>query len=267
MRKLIFVLMIVLMAAAVHAQVITPTSGTQQILIPAAGSVTGANGQVFRSDINLVNFRASDQIVQLRWLPAGLTGVGIAPVQITMPAASGIASEDFVTNVLHQTGLGAILITGMTSNGQFDFGANLVATSRIWSNQPGSATGTVSQTFPVLSTADINSTPALEIMGVHNDSRYRMNVGIVNLDPNNTHIFRVAIGSGSNATSAVNVSVDPFSMRQVPMTGGAAEPLQILINDVTNPSFVNWTAYASSVDNVTGDSWSAIGFVPKVVTP
>jgi len=265
MRKLTFVLMIAsLVAVVAQAHVVTPRSGAAQILIPAAGSVTGAGGEVFRSDITLVNYRNTDQLVQLRWLPQGVSGVGIAPVQITMKAGTGIASEDFVTTVLQQSGLGAILITAYNSSGLLDFGANLQASSRIWSNQPGSATGTVSQTFPVLSTVDINSTPALAIMGVRRDTRYRLNVGIVNLDPTSAQLFRVAIGAGSTATEIANVPVEPFSMRQVAMNAVGGDPLQVLVSSVTNPTFSNWTAYASSVDNVTGDSWSAIGFVPKV---
>ena len=262
MRKLGFALLIVSFAAALQGQVITPRSGAPQILIPAAGSVTGANQEVFRSDITLVNYRSVDQIVQLRWLPQGTSGVGIAPVQVTLPAGSGIVSEDFVTDVMKQTGLGAILITGLTSGGILDFGANLVASSRIWSNQPGSS-GTVSQTFPVLSTVDINSNPALQILGVRSDSRFHVNVGIVNLDPTSTQTFRIAVGSGNTATGVQNVPVDPFSMRQVPMNS-VASPLQIVITSLTDPTFSNWTAYASSVDNVTGDSWSQIGFVPRV---
>ena len=264
MRRLTFVLSIVSFVAAAQAQVITPRSGATQILIPAAGSVTGANGEVFRSDIILVNYRQTDQVVQLRWLPQGVSGVGIPPVQITMPAGTGISSEDFVTDIMKQTGLGAILITGFTSGGQLDFGANLAAAARIWSNQPGSATGTVSQTFPVLATVDISSSPALAIMGIRRDTRYRLNVGIVNLDPNSTQLFRVAIGAGNTATEVANVPVDPFSMRQVGMSSVGGDPLQVLVSSVTNPSFSNWTAYASSVDNVTGDSWSAIGFVPRL---
>ncbi len=264
MRKLALMLMIVSFAAAAQAQVIATRSGSAELLIPAAGTVTGANGEVFRSDITVVNYRNSDQIVQFRWLPQGMSGVDIPPVQITMPAGTGIVSEDFVTNILKQSGLGAILITGFNSNGLLDFNATLVASSRIWSNQPGSATGTVSQTFPVLSAVDINSSPALAILGVRNDSRYRLNVGIVNLDGSSTQVFRVAIGSGTNATVISGVPVEPFSMRQVPMSSNGSDPVQIIVTPVTNPTFANWTAYASSVDNVTGDSWSAIGFVPKV---
>ena len=264
MRRGTFGLLIVLVAVAAHGQVIAVKSGSPQLLIPAAGAVMGANGQTFRSDIAVLNYRNEDQLVEFRWLPEGSSGVSVPPVQIMMKAGTGVSSEDFVTTILNQSGLGALLITGMNSSGFLDFGANLVASSRIWSNPPGSTVGTVSQTFPVLSTVDINSSPALAILGVRLDSRFRMNLGIVNLDPNSVETFRVVAGNSTSGTTTFNVQVQPFSMQQVNVPAGAGSPLQILITPLTNPSFSNWTAYASSVDNTTGDSWSAIGYVPKV---
>jgi len=263
MRTATFLLVTISITA--HAQVITPRSGAPQILIPAAGFVNGANGEVFRSDIAVFNYRVVDQIVQFRWLPQGASGVDVAPVQITMRGLSGVSSEDFVTTILHQSGLGAVLITGMTSAGLQDSGANLVATSRIWTNQPGS-NGTVSQTLPILSTADMTSSSSLAIEGLRRDSRYRVNAGVVNLDAS-AHTFRIAIGTVMATQELVDVSVPPLSMRQVSLPGAASDPLQIFVTNLENvstPTVSNWTAYGSSVDNVTGDSWSAIGFVVKV---
>jgi hypothetical protein len=267
MRTAALLLVTASLLTTAQAQVIAPRSGAPQILIPAAGAVIGAGGEVFRSDISIFNYRSRDQVVQFRWLPQGVTGIGLSPVQITMRALTGLSSEDFVTTVLQQSGLGALLIKGVTRDGVQDSGANIVATARIWSNQPGSS-GTVSQTFPVLSTAEltVSSPYALGIQGLRRDSRYRLNVGVVNLDMS-THAFRIVIGTLTNTQETMDVSVPPLSMRQVNMPGATSNPLQIFVTNLensTNQSTGDWTAYGSNVDNVTGDSWSAIGFVVKV---
>ena len=39
---------------------------------------------------------------------------------MTLAKATGFSSEDFVTSVLMQSGLGSILVTAVTADGQFD---------------------------------------------------------------------------------------------------------------------------------------------------
>src|SRR4051794_39255062 len=173
--------LLVLLAGIQSNNLVLPTGGSPQILTPAAGSVQGANGTFFRSDINLINYAAHDQRVQLRWLPQGTTGNGIAIREMTINALSGFVSEDFVTSVMAQTGLGTILITGVTADGGLDPTARLYATSRIWSNQPNLSSGTVSQSFPSIPTTSISST-RLSLIGLRRDARYRLNVGVINLD-------------------------------------------------------------------------------------
>lgn len=246
------------MAAAGHAQLTTERAGTSQLLIAAAGRVAGANETFFRSDINVVNYRDADQRVRFNWLPQGQTGVGIAAVEIVIPKATGIASEDFVTEVLNQSGLGSILVTAITPDGQFDTQGKLHATARIWSNQPGLSTGTVSQTFPIISLNDVNSSSGVRILGQRRDDRYRTNVGIINLSPSE-QTFRVSVLADTR-TELQNVIVPGLSMQQVPLTGPPATNLQIAVTNITTAPSPNWVVYGSSVDNTTGDSWSSLGF-------
>jgi hypothetical protein len=248
-----------LVAATSHAQLTTQRAGTSQLLISAAGSVTGAGGTFFHSDIAIVNYRSdTDQRVRLQWLPQGVNGTTVTPVDITITRSSGISSEDFVANQLGQSGLGSILITALTADGQLDVGGKLHATSRIWSNQPSLSTGTVSQTFPIISVNDIN-TPRLTILGQRRDDRYRTNVGIVNLDPQ-AQTFLINV-QADGRTELVTVAVPPLSMQQVGLIGPAAANLQIgVTNSSSGFQTSRWVAYGSSVDNTTGDSWSSLGY-------
>ena len=243
--------------------VVTLRGGAPQLLIPAAGHVPGANATLFRSEINIINYTDRAQRVQLRWLPQ--TGGNFPVVTITINPLSGVGAEDFVPAVMNiPSGFGAILVTGVTSTDAIDPGARLVATDRIWTFQPGSD-GTVSQTFDVLQGSDINNvTGSVSILGLRRDNQYRLNVGLVNLAAS-PQVFAIV----TSAQDSMMVTVPALSSQQVAVGGAAtAANLQIIVSNVTAGSSrsVQWVAYGSSVDNITGDSWSMMGYVPSIST-
>jgi hypothetical protein len=258
MRRAVLILIVILVAAAANAQIVVTRGPVPQLLIPAAGAQQGGGNTFFRSDITIINYRGADQRIRLQWLPQNVTGAGIAPVDITITAASGIASEDFVTNVMQQSGLGAILVTGIDATGTPDPSALLVATSRIWTPEQGSS-GTESQSLPSIATTDIAS-GLVSILGARREVRYRTNVGIVNLS-NTTQTFQVTVG-GSFGTDTRQITVAPMSMNLSAVTGASSTiPLQIQVVDLGPPPRTTfWVTYASSVDNITGDAWTTLGF-------
>src|SRR5213595_1955816 len=133
MKKLVPLLLVI--ATNAYAQLHGPSP---QILVPAAGAVAGENGTFFRSDMAIFNYRNDFQTVLLQWFPRGVSGAGGPSVQIRLNPLSGIISQDFVTDILHQTGLGAIQVSAM--GGDFiavDPAGRLVVTARIWTPQPG----------------------------------------------------------------------------------------------------------------------------------
>ena len=258
MRRAIITIVVILTAAVASAQVVATRSAVPQLLIPAAGAQQGAGNTFFRSDITLINYKGGDQRVRLQWLPQDVTGAGIAPVDITISAASGIASEDFVTNVMQKSGLGAILVTGIDAGGSPDPSARLVATSRIWTPENGSS-GTESQSLPSIATTDIAS-GSVSVLGARREVRYRTNAGIVNL-ATTTQSFQVFV-AGSFGTETHLVNVPAMAMTLFAVTGASSTtPLQIqVVNVGTPPRSASWVTYASSVDNITGDAWTTLGF-------
>src|SRR4051794_7158868 len=170
MRNAIVTIAAILVAVAASGQLVATRPSSQQFLIPGAGAQPGNGGTFFRSDITIINYRAADQRIRMQWLPQNVTGVGGTAIETTIAASSGIASEDFVTTVLQRSGLGAILVTAIDVNGLFDSRAQLVATSRIWSPQPGTS-GNTSQSLPTMSTSDISST-TVAVLGARRDARY-----------------------------------------------------------------------------------------------
>lgn len=266
MRTLLMICCFVVAAHAAAGEpradtLLEPVAATSRLLIPAAGSAAGANGTFFRSDIMVRNLRTVVQRVELRWLPqAGAAGV--APVFVDIPVRSSLGSEDFVGEILHQTGLGSIIVTGVTGDGAMDAAARLTAASRIWTPQPGT-TGTTSQSLPAVPIAAIDSAEDVTIIGVRRDDRYRVNVGVVNLDPLRTQTFRVEVPSSilSLPPETYDVTVPPLSMQLIALNALLRQPLAEV--RVSNESAAavrseSWIAYASSIDNVTGDAWSEL---------
>jgi hypothetical protein len=89
-------------------------------------------------------------------------------------------------------------------------------------------------------------------------------VGVVNLD-GGPHTFVVTV-SGETPTlvpETHTVTVPAFAMVQIPIGGVSQRQLRIDIEEEVAPGqgrLSLWTAYASSVDNITGDAWSSVAF-------
>ena len=254
-----------LCALALLAAVVQPLPSAPQLLIPAAGSTPGANGTFFRSDIAIANFNNHEQFVMLQWLPQGATSTSFKTIDIG--PLSFVHFGDFVSNVLNQTGLGAILVTGVTSSGSPDPTAALYVQSQIWTPAFG---GSTSQTFPAIPTSSINTaSAALFFPRPQRDGSFRSNVGVVNLDPVNAQTIQIAIPSPLPVLN-VTLVVPPMGMQIAPL--GEATPFaELNIANVTPAATRSnsWIAWGSTIDNVTGDAWSelALANAPQLVFP
>jgi hypothetical protein len=264
--KLIIAALLFTMPAAVHLMatgLATPRPWSDQILVPAAISAAGANDTWFRSDIRLTNMHFDrSQRVSIQWLPAGGGAIAAFVTEVTLEGGSSVTSNDFVREVMNRGGLGAIVFQGLTADGAPDPHARLHATSRIWTHQPGSD-GTSSQTLTPVPFRDVVSEHVV-ILGHQRNEHYRTNVGIVNLDATNAQTFLVTV-SGENPTllpEIYRVTVPPLAMIQFPTSGAEQNQLRVDIEQERLPGqgrLTLWTAYASSVDNITGDGWSSVG--------
>lgn len=260
MRITSLLLTSLLLCSTAGADLIVPQTSAARILVPAAGSAAGQNGTFFRSDIHVVNVRGLSQRVLMYWLPQGRTGTPIAPRSIELPSANGISSEDFVSSVMLQEGIGAIEFVGVTAEGQPDPGAKLHVTSRIWTPRPDGGNGTLSQTFPALvmpgSTARVKT-----VLGMPRSTQYRLNVGVAN--PSDTlHRFRVTariITATNSEVETFEFDVQPRSIEQRNIVMVSNGTSQVHIENLTQPQ-VDWQAWVSSIDNGSGDAWSQIAF-------
>lgn len=242
---------------AVRRKVIYLDTTDIAFIFPSAGSVAGAGGTYFRSDVTLVNYRLVDQAIAVGWMPQGVDNTN-APLQyFVIPANTPLILRDFVAQTLGKSGLGSILVTGVTSAGDPDSLAELDGYSRIWTPQPN-ASGTVSTAFPSISILDSVGSAIGYALGLRHDSGYRTNVGVVNLD-SVSHTWTVGI-NGLQGSGSLSVSVPPFSMRQMGLPAGTHGDL-VLSYQTTGADFW-WSGFAASVDNITGDGWVSHAMQP-----
>jgi hypothetical protein len=256
MNALIVVASLVLTPAPQN--LVEPLTFSSQILVPVAGNVEGVNGTHFRSDLTIVNFRDVSQNVRVEWLPQ-TGGERPAPVVLTLAASSGLQTQDFVAQTFGIAGLGSVVFTGITAGGTFDSTALLYVTSRIWTPQPGT-TGTTSQSLPTIPTSSARTPNTAFLLGLQRTDQYRLNVGIVNVDPTHEQTFEITeYVPDVDPSFKYTVSVPPMSMQQIPMTPRNVNA-SFYIDNVTDAVTRSdrWISYGASVDNVTGDSWSEL---------
>ena len=239
----------------IRPNVIESETADSAFLIPAAGNLQGSNGTFFRSDVTFGNFNAVTQNIGVGWLQTGKDNSTSPLTFFTIPANSIVAINDFVGTTLKTSGLGALLIIAFDATGKnADSEAFIDGFSRIWTPQAGSSSGTVSQSFPAVSLFDSVDDSTAFALGLRQDASYRTNVGVVNLD-SVVHTWTI---TSINTKSTMTLQVLPFSLSQtgVPASfAGSGGNLSLTYDVPAGVDSFTWSAYASSVDNVTGDGW------------
>jgi hypothetical protein len=238
----------------IRPNVIELETADNAFLIPAAGSLQGNNGTFFRSDVTFGNFNGVTQNIGVGWLQTGKDNSTSPLTFFTIPANSIVTVNDFVATTLKTSGLGGLLIIAFDDTGKnTDTEAFIDGFSRIWTPQPGSA-GTVSQSFPAVALFDSVDNFTAFALGLRQDASYRTNVGVVNLD-SVAHTWTI---TSLNTSATMTLPVQPYSLSQtgVPASfAGTSGNLSLTYDVPAATNSFTWSAYASSVDNLTGDGW------------
>jgi len=245
--------------AGVHASAITDTVSARALVITAAGSIEGAGGLFFHSDVTLANYRDTpQQVVAGFWAQGTTNKLDLASYKsFTLPAQQYVTIQNFVVTLGQNNALGAIILIPYTGT-DFDENSAIDAFSRIYTKQPGS-TGTVSQPFDAVD-PDWFSAQLIDeavALGLRHDADYRTNFGIVNVDAAD-HVFKVTF-IGEKMQTSTTVTVKAYGMIQQGIPPGDYGALQVLyqVTDAGS-NFVTWVGYASSTDNITGDGWVSL---------
>ena len=133
------------------------------------------------------------------------------------------------------------------------------AHARIWTQQRETR-GTLTQSVPgVLLEGWKEDTPAY-VHGVRNDSLFRGNYGIVNLSPEPRQFLVIA--NGNHGKGQEVVTVPGYGVLHKGMPALAAGDLSIHFEPLGGSG--RWHAYSSSVDNLSGSSWTVPAMQPRI---
>lgn len=250
---------------SIRPNIVPSDSVGTAFVLPVVGNTPGANETFFRSEAVISNYLAAPQRIAISILEQGKAS-GNEPVIIRqLPSYENGGDLGLVdSNILHslgKTGLAALVIQAVDANGNPDPNARIDGFTRIWTNQPPSdgcpsPRGTMSQSlFAVPPNSLSGSEFSGFAVGLRQDENFRTNVGIVNLS-SETHTWTVEV-DGNRGSTTFRVTVLASSMQQMPVPPGIYGNISVVFTaDPTTSSNFNWAAYASSVDNYTGDGWT-----------
>ena len=233
---------------------------TNEIFIPAIGTVRGIGGTNFVSDLNVFDNdpSGSSANVFIQFFPSGTVNTTAQTVSsMTIGGHATTSSRDVSATLFNGTlnGLGALRLLASSDN--------VFANARIYNNQIANGLGTFGQFVPGMRRSQALTEGALvglvDTPGGSGSTAFsaRTNVGFFN--PNDTSTF-VAVelrDTTGNALGNRVIALGPYTHLQLPMVGSAGlfnvsgDILTSTVYFVSgNPIF----AYASVIDNVSGDA-------------
>jgi len=219
-------------------------------VFPLAGNTPGAFGTFFRSEATIVNQLNRSQRIEVFFFPAGAgTCSGVPVTTMTLAPFNFYVWRDFVSDVFGINGLGSLGIVAIDSQGNTDSTAAIDGTLRIYTNAAGG--GSVSQNFDSAGLTDWGGNQSA--FGLRQDSGFRTNFGIFNY-LGNTRTFDVTFSGTSGLQTSAIVTVAPCSVSFQNVPTGSYN--SVLIDVQPRDANGGWYGFASSNDNVTGDSWS-----------
>lgn len=263
----------------------------------AVANASGASAK-YTTQIGMANF--SDHTVYVRLEFYSTNGYREGILVNPLPPANGLGPGTFwggsqpnweFTNALGDSGMGAVRVVAVNSEGTEDPTAVLHGYGRLWIEPYGG--GRMSEYIPGLT--DYEASGGLRRSRLHSGDDYspfvidtkpfaknlqdttyggaRVNVGFVNFDREHDATFEIGARKGTDFwgatydTDAVEVTVPAGSFRQVPLelvhfSGPQAPPIFANATQLTTQVFntghtgggPNWAAFASLVDGTTSAS-------------
>jgi hypothetical protein len=224
--------------------------GDAAFVFPLIGNTPGANATFFRSEAMFLNNADHGQVIRLFFFPLGAqTCSGIPIRDIAIPAFNWYAYHDIIADVFGVNGIGSLGVIAIDAFGNFDITAHIDATVRIYT--PAFGGGSASQSFDSVALSDYGGNEVA--FGLRHDAGFRTNYGIFNY-LGYARTFDIFFYGVDNVRAQASATVGPCSIAFSPVPN--LNYSIMLINFVPRDSNGGWYGFASSVDNVSGDSWS-----------
>jgi len=233
---------------------------TNEIFIPAIGTVRGLFGTNFVSDLNIFDNDPSGSSANIfvQFFPSGVSNSSAQNVtSMTLGGRATASSRDVSSTLFNgqMNGLGALRLLSSSNN--------VFANARVYNNQVSAGLGTFGQFVPGLTRSQALTEGALVGLintpnggGTTNFSA-RTNVGFFNPSDQQTYVAAELRNSTGDVIANRIITLGPYMHLQLPMAGSGA-----LFGDVgevqtSTVYFVSGSpifSYASIVDNVSGDA-------------
>jgi hypothetical protein len=218
--------------------------------IPVVANNPGAGGTYWRSDVSVLNLNDWDVSIVMILLPEIRDGSQTFEPLVTDPVLLPANSQRTMTNVL-QTEFGLTNKKGALSVLSLD-GSPLVMSSRVYTfDGEGGSYGHDVHAILVANQA--------WVAGVRNDSLFRTNVGIflpVDPMPGQPAVFTVTVyGANGDVAGQGTIAFPLAGVQQKSLDAFGADNLTdgYVVFRCSDPTLA-WYAYASRVDQVTGDA-------------
>jgi hypothetical protein len=236
------------------------TTGSDRFVL-AVAHATGINQTNWRSDVELHNPERSTARLEISLLERQKDNSNPLKVQVTVPPDTAVRLEDVLASRFSYNGTAALRIS--PESGTF------IATSRTYN---ALESGTYGQYVPVVPFEDaVPSGKAARLIQLsHNPtlaSGYRTNIGLVNPAPIDIQVEIKFFDSDGVSLGKTDVDLLPYEFRQID------KAFELVTNDVVDDGYVViraitpntvFFAYASVVDNLTGDPTLIPSLIPTV---
>ena len=224
--------------------------GEIALFVPGVGHVTGSVG-TFISDISVLNPPGNPAVSDIRFFYNGIGAPAGAQKSTSLPSVSNasVAFADVVKNVFgNDAQVGSLQIRSSSAN-------KIVINTNIFnSSNPAGTYGTAIPTFR--SDHSVGSGGRLVLTGVRQDSGAHTNFFIQETAGVGVTVQTEFLDANGTTLGTRPDTVGPFALAQINNAAPPGTVAAILTN--TSSGSATFLAYATPVDNISGDNWSLV---------
>jgi len=242
--RTVAIIVVLLLASVASVFASSGSSLSDTYIIPAAAHAEGAQGTYWRTDVAIVNpYDWRSITVEIKYLVSGEDNTNASEHSFTIGANELLLLEDVVFATFGESGTGALYLESTD-------GAYFTASARTYTGD----TATFGQTENGQKSRCHDDDTAL-VTGIRETSRYRTNIGVVNVARWPADIRARVYDSDGDLVGTKTFELDAWSQQQVSLASfGAAAASGYVLWDCLTTSSSSWVAYASVVDNNSGDA-------------
>lgn len=225
-------------------------AGEIALFVPGAGHVTGSVG-TFISDVSVLNPPGNPLISDIRFYYSAIGGAAASQKSTSLPVVgnTSVAFADVVKNVFGNEGQVGSLQIRSASADKLQISTNIFNVSN-----PAGTYGTAIPTFR--SDRGVAAGDRLVLTGIRQDAGAHTNFFIQETAGVGVTVQSEFL-SGAGATLGTRSDqVGPFALTQINNAAPLGSVAAILTN--TSSGTGRFHAYATPVDNVSGDNWSIV---------